>query len=199
MLWRTALAAEFIKPYFCKVTFQGFATASRRVPIRSPQLKDILILETKSHQVYLPDKLHHSGTGLRMNPYIRPARDIYSWSRLTPLDAVKAVVMGQAGPLSLAFHRSNSPLPLVRTHHNVSQAHQPGYSSHLPMHFRTLLLCLVTDETAWITQEHLQTACERPQAPCLFPSHNRVGHLFPLPAPLFPRVADTFTTPFLKL
>ena len=114
--WRKALAAEFTEPYFCKVTFRGFATTSRRVLIRSPQLKDILILETKSHQVCPPGTgrcIRHNGAGLHTNPCIRPARDVYSWSRLTPLDAVKAVVMGQAraGPLSLAFRRSNSPLP----------------------------------------------------------------------------------------
>ena len=67
-----------------------------------------------------------------MNPYIRPARDVYSWSRLTPLNAVKAVVIGQAGLSSLAFRRANSPLSLVKTHHDASQAHHPGYLSTSP-------------------------------------------------------------------
>ena len=115
--WRTALEAEFTKPYFRKVTFRGFACTSRRVLIRSPQLKDFLILETKSYQVYPPGEcIRHDGAGPRTNPCIRPARDIYSWSQLTPLDAVKAVVIGQARPSSLAFRRSNSLLPYVRTH-----------------------------------------------------------------------------------
>lgn len=41
------------------------------------KLKDFLISEHKSHPVY------------------PPIRDIYSWSRLTPLESVKAVVLGQ--------------------------------------------------------------------------------------------------------
>ena len=186
--WRTALEAEFTKPYFRKVTFRGFAHTPRRMLICSPQLKDFLILETKSHQVYPPGEcIRHDGAGPRTNPCIRPARDIYSWSQLTPLDAVKAVVIGQARPSSLAFRRSNSPLPYVRTHTTTSAKHtvsHPEYHPHeLTPHLRTLLLCLATDETTWIAQEHLQTARER--HPCLFPSHNRVSHFFPLPAPSF--------------
>ena len=135
--WRTALEAEFTKPYFRKVTFRGFAHTPRRMLICSPQLKDFLILETKSHQVYPPGEcIRHDGAGPRTNPCIRPARDIYSWSQLTPLDAVKAVVIGQARPSSLAFRRSNSLLPYVRTHTTTSAKHtvsHPGYSIHIPM------------------------------------------------------------------
>ncbi|KAN0075426.1 Uracil-DNA glycosylase-like protein [Tylopilus felleus] len=71
--WRTALEAEFTKPYF-------------------RNLKEFLISETKSHQVY------------------PPARDIYSWSRSTPLDTVKAVVLGQD------------------PYHDVGQAHGLSFS-----------------------------------------------------------------------
>ena len=101
--------------------------------ILRPQLKDILVLESNSHQIYPPGKcVHHNGAGPRMNLYIRPARDVYSWSRLTPLNAVKAVVIGQVGSSSLAFRHANSPLPLVKTRHDASQAHHPGYSSTSP-------------------------------------------------------------------
>ncbi|KAG9318196.1 uracil-DNA glycosylase-like protein [Chiua virens] len=71
--WRTALEAEFAKPYFRK-------------------LKEFLTLEYKSHQVF------------------PPARDIYAWSRLTPLGAVKAVVIGQD------------------PYHDVGQAHGLSFS-----------------------------------------------------------------------
>ncbi|KIJ63259.1 hypothetical protein HYDPIDRAFT_29521 [Hydnomerulius pinastri MD-312] len=71
--WKTALEAEFGKPYFRK-------------------LKDFLISEEKSQVVY------------------PPVKEIYSWSRLTPLDAVKAIVIGQD------------------PYHNVGQAHGLSFS-----------------------------------------------------------------------
>ncbi|KAF9234024.1 uracil-DNA glycosylase-like protein [Melanogaster broomeanus] len=71
--WRTALEAEFGKPYFRK-------------------LKDFLISEHKSHVVY---------------PSVE---DIYSWSRLTPLDSVEAIVLGQD------------------PYHDVGQAHGLSFS-----------------------------------------------------------------------
>ncbi|KAF8122238.1 uracil-DNA glycosylase-like protein [Boletus edulis] len=90
--WRTVLEAEFTKPYLRK-------------------LKDFLISEVKSHEVY------------------PPSEDIYTWSRLTPLDAVKAVVIGQARPSYFAFHCSNSPLiPRQDPYHDVGQAHGLSFS-----------------------------------------------------------------------
>ncbi|KAF8120949.1 hypothetical protein EV363DRAFT_1367073 [Boletus edulis] len=108
--WRTALEAEFTKPYLRK-------------------LKDFLISEVKSHEVYPPGaSIQYKNSGLPVNPCIRQAGDIYSWSRLTPLDAVKAVVIGQARPSYFVFQRSNSPLiPCQDPYHNLGQAH--GQSS----------------------------------------------------------------------
>lgn len=56
------------------------------------KLKDFLISEHKSHLVY------------------PPIRDIYSWSRLTPLESVKAVILGQD------------------PYHNTGQAHGLSFS-----------------------------------------------------------------------
>ncbi|KAI9568993.1 uracil-DNA glycosylase-like protein [Boletus coccyginus] len=96
--WKTALEAEFTKPYFRK-------------------LKDFLISETKSHQVY------------------PPAREIYSWSRLTPLDAVKAVVIGQD------------------PYHDVGQAHGLSFSvlppTKLPGSLRNIYKQLASDIPAF--------------------------------------------------
>ncbi|KAF8419640.1 hypothetical protein L210DRAFT_3576379 [Boletus edulis BED1] len=104
--WRTVLEAEFIKPYLRK-------------------LKDFLISEVKSHEVYPPCAfIQYGSSGLPANPFICQAEDIYTWSRLTPLDAVKAVVIGQARPSYFAFHCSNSPLiPRQDPYHDVGQAH----------------------------------------------------------------------------
>ncbi|KAL4065263.1 uracil-DNA glycosylase, partial [Scleroderma citrinum] len=71
--WRTALVAEFSKPYFLK-------------------LKDFLRSEHTSYVVY------------------PPVKDIYSWSRLTPLESVKVVVLGQD------------------PYHNTGQAHGLSFS-----------------------------------------------------------------------
>ncbi|KIM55933.1 hypothetical protein SCLCIDRAFT_133680, partial [Scleroderma citrinum Foug A] len=71
--WRTALTAEFSKPYFRK-------------------LKDFIQSEHRSYVVYPPPK------------------DIYSWSRLTPLESVKVVVLGQD------------------PYHNIGQAHGLSFS-----------------------------------------------------------------------
>ncbi|KAG8217259.1 uracil-DNA glycosylase-like protein [Butyriboletus roseoflavus] len=96
--WRTALQAEFTKPYFRK-------------------LKDFLTLETKSYQVY------------------PPARNIYSWSRLTPLDAVKAVVIGQD------------------PYHDVGQAHGLSFSvlppTKLPGSLKNIYKQLASDVPAF--------------------------------------------------
>ncbi|KAF8141233.1 uracil-DNA glycosylase [Boletus edulis] len=96
--WRTALEAEFTKPYLRK-------------------LKDFLISEVKSHEVY------------------PPAGDIYSWSRLTPLDAVKAVVIGQD------------------PYHNIGQAHGLSFSvlppTKLPGSLKNIYKQLASDIPAF--------------------------------------------------
>ena len=112
-------------PIFARWSFRGFAPTSRRILIRPLQLKDFLISEIKSHQVYPPGEcICRDGADPHTNPCIPPARDIYSWSRLTPLDAVKVVVIGQARASSLAFRNSNSPLTAHQDpYHDVGQAH----------------------------------------------------------------------------
>ncbi|KAF8438161.1 hypothetical protein L210DRAFT_3545566 [Boletus edulis BED1] len=95
--WRTVLEAEFTNPYLRKVLYPPCAF------------------------------IQYGSSGLLVNPFIRQAEDIYTWSRLTPLDAVKAVI-GQARPSYFAFHCSNSPLiPRQDPYHDVGQAH--GQSS----------------------------------------------------------------------
>ncbi|KAF8444728.1 hypothetical protein L210DRAFT_3530827 [Boletus edulis BED1] len=95
--WRTVLEAEFTNPYLRKV---------------------------KSHEVYPPCAfIQYGSSGLPVNPFIRQAEDIYTWSRLTPLARI-----GQARPSYFAFHSSNSPLiPRQDPYHDVGQAH--GQSS----------------------------------------------------------------------
>ncbi|KAF8434982.1 uracil-DNA glycosylase-like protein [Boletus edulis BED1] len=115
--WRTALEAEFTKPYLRK-------------------LKDFLISEVKSHEVY------------------PPAGDIYSWSRLTPLDAVKAVVIGQARPSYFVLHCSNSPLiPRQDPYHNIGQAHGLSFSvlppTKLPGSLKNIYKQLASDIPAF--------------------------------------------------
>ncbi|KAG6379197.1 uracil-DNA glycosylase-like protein [Boletus reticuloceps] len=134
--WRTALEAEFTKPYLRK-------------------LKDFLISELKSHEVYPPGAfIQYKSSGLPVNPCMRQAGDIYSWSRLTPLDAVKAVVIGQARPSYSVFHCSNSPLiPRQDPYHNVGQAHGLSFSvlppTKLPGSLKNIYKQLASDIPAF--------------------------------------------------
>ncbi|KAH7914103.1 uracil-DNA glycosylase [Hygrophoropsis aurantiaca] len=81
--WRTALMAEFSKPYFQK-------------------LKEFLASEHQSHTIY------------------PKTNDIYSWSRLTPLSSVKAVILGQD------------------PYHNVGQAHGESDQDQARLSFSVL-------------------------------------------------------------
>ncbi|KAG7453055.1 uracil-DNA glycosylase [Guyanagaster necrorhizus] len=81
--WYNALQTEFSKDYFLK----GSAAYSM-----SFVLKHFLLQEHKSHTIY------------------PSMADIYSWSRLTPLEAVKVVILGQD------------------PYHNVGQAHGLSFS-----------------------------------------------------------------------
>ncbi|KAK7205581.1 uracil-DNA glycosylase-like protein [Myxozyma melibiosi] len=77
-------------------------------------LKKFLLSEDTSHQKILP-----------------PARDVYAWSRLTPLDAVKVVVLGQD------------------PYHNFNQAHGLAFSvlapTPPPPSLRNIYKCLAID------------------------------------------------------
>ena len=93
----------------------------------------------------------------RTNSCTSPAQDIYSWSRLTPLDGVKAVVIGQARPWSLAFLSSNSPLiPTYQDpYHDVGQAHGQAPTQIRATYPRT-------DSTS---QDSLSQSCRRRNYP----------------------------------
>ncbi|KAL0070582.1 uracil DNA glycosylase [Marasmius tenuissimus] len=87
--WYDALEGEFDKSYFKKVILCFLRSLDDSQEL---QLKSFLETELKSNTVF------------------PPLKNIYSWSRLTPLDSVKVVILGQD------------------PYHNVGQAHGLSFS-----------------------------------------------------------------------
>ena len=62
----------------------------------SPQIKNFLIAETRQKRViYPPSKPQHCDSRIIVFTGRPLAKDIYSWSRLTPLADVKVIIVGQ--------------------------------------------------------------------------------------------------------
>ncbi|KAI0059103.1 uracil-DNA glycosylase [Artomyces pyxidatus] len=96
-----------------KVLQSEFKTAYFR------KLKDFLISEHKAHTIY------------------PPLCDIYSWSRLTPLDSVKVVILGQdpyhdvnqAHGLAFSVKPPTKPPPSLKNIYKQIQADIPSFSA----------------------------------------------------------------------
>jgi uracil-DNA glycosylase len=94
------------------------ASFSTNWPSNTPlQIKNFLIAETRRKRViYPPSKLQCSNFRMVVFTGHPPAKDIYSWSRLTPLADVKVIIVGQDpyhGP-NQAHGLSFSVLPPTR-------------------------------------------------------------------------------------
>ena len=138
--WRAALAAEFSKSYFHKVGSTGspWKRNSRTVYFSSKISCD----RNTGPMSYIPQVTHTLHSSWFPDPWSFAVKEIYSWSRLTPLESVKVVVLGQVGDEKNRFVFSTTFCPLQDPYHNAGQAHGNYLCSDLFQHQRDVHLGL---------------------------------------------------------
>lgn len=85
--------------------------------------------------------------------------DVYSWSRLTPLEAVKVVILGQVRyTIFDALHVTEDCLQ--DPYHNVGQAHGLPFTTSITRSFvntfiRVIVFGFAPDKDSWVATEYL--------------------------------------------